>query len=133
MLDRVAIPSGQDYAQVHNAAITPDSRVFVTMKKNPGSQWWVDEVGEGFLVVKTAQPVIEDIPFDYRLVSTVDERTPSAPSADRRTGRDDYDDDGFRTGRRPRARRDRHGPRAGHDGRSRGRDDSAGSGSGAMK
>ncbi|MEY4745368.1 MAG: hypothetical protein RL272_1313, partial [Candidatus Parcubacteria bacterium] len=77
-LDRAVIASGQDFAQVHNSAITPDSRVFVTMKKNPGSQWWVDEVGDGFIVVKTAQPVTEDIPFDYWLVDVLDERTPPA-------------------------------------------------------
>lgn len=74
-LDTAKVPAGQDYAQVHNAAINAQTRVFVTFRKNPGSAWWVEEVTDGLFVVKTALPVIEDVTFDYWLVQTLDERT----------------------------------------------------------
>jgi len=80
-LDRGTMAAGTDFVQVHNAAITPESRVFVTFRKSPGSAWWLDEVGDGFFVLKTTQPVAEDVPFDYWLIDVLDERTPPPPPA----------------------------------------------------
>ncbi len=72
--------SGEVVTQVHNASVKPTSRVFVTFRKDPGSSWWVEDIGEGFFTLKVRQPVVEDVPFDYWVVGVNDLRTsPKAP------------------------------------------------------
>ncbi|MEY4723079.1 MAG: hypothetical protein RLZZ324_592, partial [Candidatus Parcubacteria bacterium] len=75
-IDSATVLLGQSSAQVHNAAIKPSTRVFITFRKDPGSRWWVDEVGDGFFVVKTSDPTAQDSAFDYWLMQVDDKRTP---------------------------------------------------------
>jgi hypothetical protein len=73
--------SGETATQVHNPSVTSTTRIFVTFRKDPGSSWWVDEIGDGFFVLKVRQPVVEDVPFDYWIVGVNDMRSsPKAPA-----------------------------------------------------
>jgi hypothetical protein len=78
-IDTGFIPAGEAYTQVHNSAVKPTSRVFITFRTDPGGSWWLGEVGEGFFVVKLKQPAVEDSHFDYWVVDVLDLRMQPLP------------------------------------------------------
>ncbi len=79
-ISKGTILSGSSAAVVSNLAVKENSEIFVTFKKNPGSAWWIDETHNGSFILKTAQPVSEDVAFTYWIVDVVDETTPPPPS-----------------------------------------------------
>jgi hypothetical protein len=73
--------AGSDMVQVHDASITPASKVFFSFRKDPGGRAWIDEVGDGFFVLKLSAPAVEDLKADYWIIGVEDLSTPPAPPA----------------------------------------------------
>lgn len=69
------IVTGSATATVQSSTIGRDSRVMVTFRGDPGSRWWLSEVGDGYFVVRTAEPAPNDVAFDYWTIDVIDART----------------------------------------------------------
>ncbi|MDD5251713.1 MAG: tail fiber domain-containing protein [Patescibacteria group bacterium] len=80
------IPAGNSDVTVQNTSVKKNSKVFVTFRRSPKSEWWIELIDDGMFIVKTEQPVPEDTVFDYWVIQVVDETTPpeveAAPAAE---------------------------------------------------
>jgi hypothetical protein len=79
-IGRATIITGSAAAVVENPAIKENSEIFVTFRKQPRGEWWIDETHDGVFILKMAQPVPEDVSFSYWIVDVVNEMTlPATP------------------------------------------------------
>ena len=56
---------GTDIIKVIDQSVQPDSRVFVSFREFPGSEFKVGKIGNGFFELQLKQKTTTQIPFDY--------------------------------------------------------------------
>jgi hypothetical protein len=70
-----AIPAGQTQTQIQSSKIKADSKIFVTFRGDYGSRWWIDSQTDGSAVIKIAQPLSNDVKFDWWVVGVSQENS----------------------------------------------------------
>ncbi|MBL4625937.1 MAG: hypothetical protein JKY42_12475, partial [Flavobacteriales bacterium] len=58
-------PAGATSVKIFDESVSEFSRVFITMRDNPGSYFWVNNVKDGFFEISLGKEADGDVKFDY--------------------------------------------------------------------
>ena len=70
---------GNSSVIVHNAAVQPNSRIFVTFYGNTEGSWWISRRTDGEFEISMSKVAVTDLKFEYWILGVVDNRP--APAA----------------------------------------------------
>jgi hypothetical protein len=71
------IRKGDREISVKDAAITSESKVFITMLGDPGSRFWIKKKADGEFIIALSETSSNEVPFDY-LVENADKNAHNA-------------------------------------------------------
>ena len=61
--------------KVFDICIKSASRVFVSMRANPETSFWISEINDGFFEISFDKALLKDVPFDYLVNNFVSQNT----------------------------------------------------------
>jgi hypothetical protein len=67
-------------AEIRSNQIMPNSKIFITFRGDYGSRWWINYQEKGLAIINVADPVAEDIKFDWWIVQTESVEITSTPA-----------------------------------------------------
>jgi hypothetical protein len=73
------IPAENVSAEIRSNQIMANSKIFITFRGDYGSRWWINYQEKGLAIINVADPVAEDIKFDWWIVQTEPVEITSTP------------------------------------------------------
>jgi hypothetical protein len=78
------IKANEISVMIESNQVLPSSKIFVTFRTDYGSRWWIGYQEKGRFIVNIAEPLLDDVKFDWWIVQTeqVEVTETSQPAVD---------------------------------------------------